>query len=341
MRKANLYLIAAAVATALMAVSLWLAGCGDKPTQPPKPKEPKDYVFYFNDSSYPERFYRYHSVTRKIDSLTTPYGSHSSFAVSHDGSLLYLCDGYQTRVVTSDSLQLVDELPPGYISVSPNGQYVAIAGPDSIVIIQTDNDSTVYTDTFNFLNGRFSNDSQTYYGNGQHHLLTVRLTDPVQISDRTFTGGGVYRFVVSPDDKELYLYVFRASWDFLFAVIDVVRDSIVFQEPITPGVGDIEITPDGRYVFYTSPGTVLIGPDSSPYLTVYDTERNAIHKLVSIVDYALVRNLAISPDGRRLMAVGGPGIPSFFVLDVATRMITQLYDLGDTDPWNVACQNGL
>ncbi len=341
MRKANLYLIAAAVATALMAVSLWLAGCGDKPTQPPKPKEPKDYVFYFNDGGYRDRYYRYHTVTKKIDSLAIPYGSQGCLAVAADGSRLYLSDRTQTRVVTTDSLRLITELPPGHIAVSPDNQYVAIAGPDSIVILQTDDYSAVYSDTFNFLNGRFSNNSEIYYGNGQHHLLTVRLTDPVETSDKTVSGGGIYRFVPSPDDSRLYLYVLQGGYDFLFAVVDVASDSIVFQTPITPGFGDIEITPNGKYVFYTSPGHVLIGPPSSPYITVYDADKNEIHKQISIVDYTLIQFLAISPDGRKLVAAGGPGIGQFIVIDVGQMEITELHDLEIFEVSNVACQNGL
>jgi len=339
MSRTGLFLFIAIVAITT-GFGLWLAGCGDKPNQPPKP-EPKDYVFYLSDGSYRDRYFLYHSCSRDLDTITIPYGSQGGFAVSPDGSLLYLCDRTLTRVVTTDSLQLVAELPPGYISVSPDNQFLAIAGSDSIVILRTDDYSAVYSDTFNFLNGRFSNDSQTYYGNGQHHLLTVRLTDPVQTSDRTFTGGGVYRFVPSPDDSQLYLYVLQSVYDFLFAVVDVASDSILFQTPITPGYGDIEITPDGKHVFYTSPGHVLIGPDPSPYLTVYNTEREQIQSQIPIVDFGLPGNLAVSPDGRKLMAAGATGEQKFFVLDISTLTITELYELRYTSPADVVCQNSL
>jgi len=340
MNRTGLFLFIAIVALTT-GLGLWPGGCGDKPTQPPKPKEPKDYVFYLNDGGYRDRYYRYHTVTKEIDSLTIPYGSQGCLAVAADGSRLYLSDRIQTRVVTTDSLQLVAELPPGHIAVAPNGRYVAIAGPDSVVILRTDDYSTIYTDTFNFLNGRFSNDSQIYYGNGQHHLLTVRLTDPVQTSDRTFTGGGVYRFVPSPDDTKLYLYVLLGGYDFLFAVVDVASDSIVFQTPITPGFGDIEITPDGKYVFYTSPGHVLFPPAPSPYLTVYDTEKEEICEEISIVEYGIAWNLAVSPDGRKLAVTSGPGGQRFYVLDISTLSVAEPYALSNTSPWDIVCQNSL
>ena len=326
-----------------LGLGLWLTGCGDKPSQPPKP-EPEDYVFYLSDGFYsgPDcKYFRYRSYSKLVDTVYIPYGSLGGFAVSPDGSLLYLCDRTLTRVVNTDSLQLLAELPPGHISVSPDNQYMAIAGADSIVILRTEDYSAVYSDTFNLLNGRFSNNSEIYYGNGQHHLLTVKLTDPVQTIDKGMSGGGVYRFVPSPDDSQLYLYVMQSVYDFLFAVVDVATDSILFQTPITPGYGDIEITPDGKYVFYTSPGHVQIGPDPSPYLTVYSTEDNEIQSQISIVDFCLPRNLAVSPDGRKLVAAGATGEQYFFVLDIPTLTITELHELRYTTPADVVCQNSL
>jgi len=343
MSRTGLFLFIAIVAITT-GFSLWLAGCGDKPTEPPRPKQPKDYVFYLSDGFYSGndcKYFRYRSYSKLVDTVYIPFGSLGGFAVSPDGNLLYLCDRTLTRVVTTDSLQLVAELPPGYISVSPDNQFLAIAGSDSIVILQTEDYSAVYSDTFNLLNGRFSNNSQTYYGNGQHHLLTVRLTDPVQTTDKGMSGGGIYRFVPSPDDSQLYLYVMQSGYDFLFAVVDVATDSIVFQTPITPGYGDIEITPDGKYVFYTSPGHVQIGPSPSPYLMVYDTENKEIQSQIPVIDYCLPANLAVSPDGRKLVAAGASGFQKFFVLDIPTLSITELYELRYTTPADVVCQNAL
>ena len=93
---------------ATMLALLCPAGCDDKPTEPPPVK---DYVFYFNDGGYYNRYYRYHSTVKKVDSLTIPYASWYGFVVSADGTRLYLSDGAKTVVVSTDSFNVIAEIP--------------------------------------------------------------------------------------------------------------------------------------------------------------------------------------------------------------------------------------
>jgi hypothetical protein len=109
---------------AAMLAALYLAGCCDKPTGP---KPAKDYIFYFNDASYSDRYYRYHSVTRKVDSLTIPYASWDGLVVSADGTRLYLSDGAKTVVVSTDSFNVIAEIPYSglqTVAVSSDNKYL-------------------------------------------------------------------------------------------------------------------------------------------------------------------------------------------------------------------------
>ncbi|MBD3404241.1 hypothetical protein GF420_15230 [candidate division GN15 bacterium] len=53
------------------------------------------------------------------------------------------------------------------------------------------------------------------------------------------------------------------------------------------------------------------------------------------------RLLAITPDGKTLIAAGARGQGEFSVIDVRTLTVVEHHYLGNTvDFWDVACQNG-
>ncbi len=328
--------------TAILSCFLLGFSC-DKPTEP---VPVKDYVFYFNDASYFDRYFRYHSATKRVDTLNIPYNSRAGFAVSADGSRLYLSDGIKTVVMTSDSFQVIAEIPyGGGVSVSPDNRFVAIVGI-GIVMLSTKDYSLVFSDSIPVMRGKFSRDSRTFYCISSPNVIKVDIGNSTFDLTAKFFAGAALRWIIpSVDENKWILYRQFQTFGYLFEVYDVAQDSIVYQELLSPGAGDIEVTPDGRYVFYTNPGTLLFGPPPGP-LAVFDIERNSVIDTIltpsPVNGFMVPRNLCITPDGRKLVVIGARGYGEFSVIDVRKLEVIEHYYLGNNvDIWDVVCQNGL
>ena len=325
---------------AIILAALCLTACCDKPIEP---RPVKDYVFYFNDASYSDRYYRYHTASRKVDSLTIPYDSRTSLAVSADGTRLYLSDGMKTVVVSADSLDVITEIPyQGRVAVSPDNQLVAILGPE-IQILKASDYSMLFYDTSAASRGRFSQSSKKLYCVGGPGVITIDLLDHPYLTTRKGFPGIVLQVIPSLDDDKWFLYRKVYTFDYFFEVYDVQRDSVVFSEYLTPGHGEIEITPDGRYAFYTNPGRI-IGFEGVPFITVFDIEKNQVIDTIftpsPVNNYMVPQNLAITPDGSKLVADGAAGQGEFSVIHVRKREVVEHYYLGNSvDIWDVTCQN--
>jgi hypothetical protein len=133
---------------------------------------------------------------------------------------------------------------------------------------------------------------------------------------------------------------------FLFAVYDTYTDSLVFTQTIQPGYGHLRLSPDGRYAFYTNPGDGFTS-SGPPWITVYDVEKNEIHKIIctaGLLDepdhYGVpLDEICITPDGRWLVALPVRSYPFIFTVDMHTMTITKYLRLGHWSVTGLACQN--
>jgi len=333
---------------------LVVLGCdSDSPTR----SEPvADYIFYFNNGAYDDRYHRYSSATGRVDALLIPYQSWYGFAVSADGEQLYLSDRDRVTVVSTDSLDSLGTLPyPGRdIAVSPNGRNIAICGED-LFILDIPGYSVVHHDTDKVAHGVFSHDGESFFAAGgwyndspqMPYVYEVDLEDSSFTTTRTaFPDGGVWRVVPTVDCMKWIMLLRRGQFDFVLAVYDLQRDSITFREELSPGSGEIELTPDGRYAFYTNPGTILFGPPAWEVVSVLDISENTVVARIAtpspVNGYMIPKNLAISPDGRILVAGGAPGQGEFSVIDVRRLKVVEHHYVGNqADIWDVTCQNSL
>jgi len=349
------------LAIAIVSMLLLAIACDDdKPTEPTPPAELKDYVFYFNDAGYTDRYYRYFSESERADSLIIPYSSLNGLAVSADGSRLYLCDGSRTVVLSTDSFDVITEIScqsAEHVSVSPDNQYLAIIG-DDIDIYHTADYTLLFHDTNDVNCGAFSADSRSFYCTGggdvdgleEPYVYRIDLSDSAfHVQRRFFDEGRPYRVLPSVDEAKWFLYTIFSNFVWAFEVYDVSGDSLIFRDILEPGAGDIEITADGRYVFYSNPGNFQTGPPPPSYFTVFDVDANEILKLINTEEYAEtaedylpIGHLAITPDGRKLLGVQGPSGGEMIVVDVATMEIESHINLGrGLWLWDATCQNGL
>ena len=158
----------------------------------------------------------------------------------------------------------------------------------------------------------------------------------------------VLSVVPSVDDRKWFL-VRRDRYNSRFEVYDVASDSIIFREYLTWGGVDVEVSPSGKYAFYTEMGDLTTWPGPS-HFTVYDIECNRIRMLVSTIgildglnpSYWPLGEIAITPDGRWLIAGRSVGDPSFIRFNLTTMEIDDYVQLtGNGGVGHLTCQPSL
>ena len=329
---------------------VWYLGCREKPFEP---VEPTEYIFYFNDGGYFDKYYRYYSASQKVDSITIPFDSRRGLAVSPDGKRLYLANRTNCEVIDAKSLQPISQIDiesSGGVAISPDNKYLAMFGND-LRILRTSDYSVVFQDTTDTpFGGFYSRSSKTLYCAGGPGVIKVDLSNNTYSFATKAFPNLVYLVVPSVDEDKWFLYEkLPQLYTFAFEVYDLLLDSIIFQEILSPGAGDIEISPDGKFVFYTNPGTLQFGPPGASHITVYDVEMNSIYGRINtpslVFDSLVVQHLAVSPDGRKLVGEAG-AFGEFVVVDLKKMVVTESYYFGNdtinyVNLWDVACQSGL
>jgi len=315
----------------------WIFSCDDKPFEP---VEPKDYPFYLTEDGSNQLFV-FHPISKKLDSMKTPWNVDAPVTVSADGKLLYVALGTSVLVVETDSLTTVNELfyqNFGPVAVSPDNKLLATLGGD-LYILRTSDYSVVFSDTNELIysGGNFSSDSKTFYCASRRDLDSIHVVYKVDLSDSTFPitrkgfpYGAVTEIIPSIDESKWFLYLHIGLWTYSFEVYDVIQDSIIFRDVLVPGAGYHAASPDGKYVFYTGPGRCGDGPPPDPSFKIHDVEKNAIEAVFTDSAYFCAgqvcvapRDLAISPDSRWLGILGGDAClrPEFYVYDIKKSKI--------------------
>ncbi len=317
--------ITAAICAAVIVLGLALSCTDDD--NPVKPPPPKDHYVYFADQEAPNTYFRYNTNTFDVDSFYLPYDSYyDGFCVSPDGKTMYLHPDDGIVEVSLDSFVVVAEhpitLPKGYIPgnghqivISPDGCYLAILNK-YLYLINLADFSVIYSDTSTaFLNGWFTDDSRIFFcsmeGQNGFEALEIMLNDSIEVRRPVFSGGSVSHIMTSPDNRLRFLMLYAGYGISRFQVYDVEKDSIIFDNGRCPGAGNMAITPDGRYVIYSRPGTMLGWCPPYPYLTVFDVVGNKIDREIftfndSIGAALAIDELWISPDGRHLFGISAP-----------------------------------
>ena len=333
---------------AVLALVVYLVSCDDNPTKPqPVPDEPRDYPIYFCDlgkvADY--KLLVYYPISRRIDSMDIPWEPLVGITVSADGKLLYLALQQSVVVVDTDSLSLVVELPYGPdspVAVSPDNQLVAITGSD-LYILRTTDYQVIFHDTARTVRGWFSSDSKTFYctaaGGSEHPSSAYKLDladSAFSITKRLFSDGGVMQIVPTVDESRWLLYLIAGTYLYAFEVYDVLADSIVFAQGLSPGVGKIAIMPNGKYAFYGNPGSILMGPPAPSEFTVFDIKNNRIDEVVNteaFIDsltpyYFPVGSMVVTPDNRWLIAQDAVPPHSVLLYDIENRELVDYHTLG-------------
>ncbi len=340
---------------AVLGLVVYLVSCDGKATQfQHVPDDPKDYRVYFCDPEGTPQLFIYHPVTRHVDSIEIPWSGVRSMTASADGQRLYLTLETSVIVVDAESLMFIAELTlggKGAVAVSPDGQLLATGSGGGLVILDGSDYSVVFQDTAPGV-GVFSSNSQRFYGSTETEVYKLDLSDtPFSITTRTFPDGSITSMIPSPDETKWFLYVRIGTFASVFRVYDVPMDSIIFSDWIMPGYGQIAITPDGRYVFYSNPGRDAVVFPRDLCFTVFDVEANKIDRVVSDTDFftgpswvAPPNRMAITPDGRWLVMLGGSlALRVLYLYDIQTGLLVHREDWGGSGHifTNVTVQNAM
>ena len=352
-------LLIGALAVGAGIASFWQFGCDERPTQPDPPEpEPKDYPVYMVNNDGGSQCFRYHIGSEKLDTLSVPTqfwigGS----ALSPDDTRLFWAERTRTLVIDLATLDTVAELP--YVAgrgicASPNGRYIALKGSTYLNVLSADDYSSVFVDSAVMLRGGcFSSDDNRFYsamGDSVAVVYQLDLANGFTVTRDTLTDRVYLRHMLtSPDETKWFLYRQFNTYQDCFEVYDLQLDSVVFRDYLVPGYGEMVVTPDGHYVFYTQPGPPQMDYTGPPHFTVFDAWRNRIDRLVAVtgmVDginptYLPLNELAMTPDGRWLIVGGFYPADQFVVFDIATLSLVRLVSIPESGLISYTCQQGL
>jgi len=337
-----------------LALCIYFATCNCDGPLEPVPQ--KDYVVYFTDAENVGQFFGYHVLTGKLDSFYIPIKPECGMTVSADGKKLYIALRDSSFVVDLEDHENVTRLPygaQGGIAVSSDNQLLAILGAESINILSTsDYNSVVLHDTDYAYYGTFSADSRSFYcrggASGASYVYKAVLDGSSPVIRKRFSDWGIGEVVPSIDESTWFVYT---GWDLChmaLQVFDVASDSVVFYYYFEPGNGELELTPDGKHLFFTYPDyrITYCFPAKSSF-TIYDVNESQISNVIvsidsldpAIPDFYEISEIEITPDGRWLVGMDS-NLPALIVVNITTMQLKRHIVLsGPRDLYGLTCQN--
>jgi DNA-binding beta-propeller fold protein YncE len=340
------------------AMLLLCAGCRDD--GPTGPVTLRNYFFYGLDNLSDRRILRFDPSNGTLDTVSDSLPRSNGINISGDGRLLYVALGNSVMVFTSDSGLFVRTLPShaNEVASSPDSRLIAIQGWShlGLTILAIPSYSVQYVnDSLYAMAGAFSHDGKTLYCIDFAHprgaVVRVHMACAVSLESNEVPAmpGALIQAVPSVDEKLWFLYSRWDSFGCSFGVYDVDGDSLIYRTDFTPGGGWIVVSPDGRNVFFTNPGTLLIPPQPPPSaFYIYDIQTNTVKEVSTAGlagdperDNMPVGPMAITPDGKTLVLARAVSGDDLIVFDVHSQTITNYYYFNNQAFfYDITCQTG-
>jgi len=347
-------LVVVTVAAAIGAACLWQFGCDENPTGP-KPYKPKDYVLYWNNTGYGPTCYAYHTLSRRLDTFNIPADRIWDMKASADGKRLFVRYSEKISVISTTDWYTIADLPyPGLwgLAVSPDDRYLALHG-GSLRVLSACDYSLLFLDTLTMNNGVFSANGKRYYAPGPTStccsVYRLDLENEFKVDYICVPDG--YRIAsVVPSIDERYLFMFRdiGDCDMLFDVFDVAGDSLFFRDLVIPGCGDMVVSRDNQYVYFTGPGSILIGSPPVYTFARFSLREAKIDSLLYWSTYCgldistgiIGDNIVMIPDGRLLAVSEFTGLNRLVIYDCLKRDTVAVECWIGAGFHYLTCQNG-
>ncbi len=334
---------------ALGALVFTLSCDRDCPVCPKPPTEPiSDYNFYisyFNEGQYYVYIYNTKALNI-VDSISLGIS-----LTSHLYDMKVTADGSNLLIAYSDSLYqeilavydlgnrdfISSKAIAGQIEISNTGAYIAIMN-DSLTFFNAQNFDFLYSDHIAPLGGRFSYDDSRFYAVDSvnqiriYDMTTRSMYDTMRYN-AFLQNPELHLCQPIPDESRIYLWAYFPGWqEFVLVSYDISRDSTGLFYPLGPGVGDLELTPDGSTVIFTDPGDVAhdeFGSDNISFIGVSSDRllwsAPAGWAITGWTRYGFHPGpLAITPDNRYVMAIGQGGYPIYALVDLQQRRFVDI-----------------
>ena len=332
---------------------VWSFGCDEKPTDPGE-GGPKDYVLYWNRYGDDSAFFGYHTLTGQIDSFFLPSALIYDMKASADGELLYISYRYKISVVRTRDFKLVADLPySGFlgVAVSPDNRHIAVQG-SNLRILSTTDFSVVFQDTIGVYRSVFSANGLRLYAPGPESscpsVYRLDLEHGFRSKITCFPDPYPIRQVApSRDEKLLFMFRYLGSCYMLFDVFDRCGDSLVFRDLVAPGCGDMVVSHDNRFVYFTGPGDKHGWPPPAYTFARYGIRDKTVDSLLfwSVCGYdfptgIIGHYLTLTPDDR-FLAINEP-YPHVRVLvfNCQSEDTAKTLCIPGMEFWHLTCQNG-
>jgi hypothetical protein len=230
--------------------------------------------------------------------------------------------------------------------VSPDNTILAIMR-DGLNILCTSDYAVIYSDTTWVKHGIFSHDSRTFYAtfdNPREHPFVpyqVDLFDSVQSPFPSQFQTNVHWVIPTPDGAKLLLYL-----TFYFSAYDIDRDTVVFNKGFWPAKGNLGMTLDGKYAFFSNPSTPFYEPGTTD-LYVFDIEANQIADTIVIDDFLDsigaratygVGRMAFTPDGRWMIAHNAQEPFELYLFDLQKMALVDFHRFSNNWFSNISVQ---
>ena len=339
------------VALCAAGMAVLLTSCDSNPVDPEPEKQ--YLVYFYRNCDYKDGYCNespillaYNPYADVLDTIPLPLAPSGDLGISPDGEYLYVSTGASVAVMYLKTRQILRQLlypDIHYIAVSGDGTMIALMG-DSLEILRTEDYSLVYRDPVPVAKGTFSENCQRFYYAGREGVYNaaciVSLDSSLEKTCRLITSPthteNVWQFAPSKDETKWFTYSQIGSETWLFGVIDLPTDFSIFLHVLVPGQGEFEVTPDEQYIFYTNPGGMFAEWPPPFQVYVYEVAQNRLADSIgtlwvendSIIEFLTGGDLAITPDGKWLIALSRYGGRAIIVIDAATLEVVRYVDLG-------------
>lgn len=328
---ATILLVAGCVA------AIGLVSCDeDCPVCPSPSAEPvSDYNIYIT-GTHATMVYVYNTAKKAIID-TIPLGGSltiNDLAVTGDGSRLLLIKNnlIVLDIQTGDTVQVntdfIKRMGYARIEVSHTGKYIAIFDTEIIAFLDGNTFQVLYTDTLRVHNGRFlPDDSRFYFSRSGASQGYIDLTRNYACSLFTYTdnyGGSPAIWNIQPAQSGTALYMF-ASYNLYVNWFISYRpeiDSIGVRYRMGLPNGDLRVSPDGKTILASDPGSINLDGFRTEMLIAVDAINDGITVISpgysSDGSYAvLAGDIVFTPDSRYAVVADEAGL-GFALLDIKT-----------------------
>lgn len=259
----------------------------DKPTAP----DISDLHYakvYFTDVSSDSTFYSFDTDQMKLDSFYLPYRPERGMYLMDNKKDLVI--NFHDSVISVDlETKAVNHFPAGVkgpVVFSENEQYFAAPFNGTLRIYNTGDKSVFWEDTALTYGGCFSVGNDLYFSRYKNAVSVFDLKEKKLIK-KSYLPNNIYEIKATLNDEVLLIHYFT-DFDNIFQIYDLHLDTVLFSDTVDYGRGEIEISRNKMYAFFTYSGgiiqpdknaNILNGPTNT--FRIYDLNSRSIYKIVN------------------------------------------------------------